>query len=74
MVKVVSKNSAFEAIQFKSADIKGNTDLRIEPGSMAPRSKAARQAFITEWLKLGVLTPEQGLKYMEMSETNQLWD
>jgi hypothetical protein len=74
LVAVVSKNSAFEAVQFKSADIKGNTDLRIEAGSMAPRSKAARQAFLTEWIKLGIITPEQGMKYLEMSETNQLWD
>ena len=74
ITKVVSKNSAFEAIQFKSLDIKNNTDLRVEPGSMAPRSKAARQAFLTEWIKLGIITPEQGLKYLEMSETNQLWD
>lgn len=73
IVKVISTNSAYEAKKFKGSDLRGNTDFRIEPGSMAPRSKAAKQAFITELMKMGAIPPNQGLKYMQMSETNRLY-
>ena len=72
-VKITGLNGAEEAIQFKGADIKNNTDLRVETGSMAPRSRTATQAFITELIKLGVIPPEKGLRYLEMSSTNQLY-
>ena len=74
MIKVVSKNGLQETIQFKAADIKGNTDIRIESGSMAPTSRTARQAFITELMKMGILDPSKGLKYLEMSTTNTLYE
>lgn len=73
VIKVSGMNGLQEAMQFVGADIKGNTDLRIEAGSMAPRSKTAKQAFITELIKLGVIPAEKGLRYLEMAETNQLY-
>jgi len=74
LIKVVSRNSVFETMMFKAADLKGNTDFRVESGSMAPRSRAARQAFLTEMMKEGFIPVEQGLKYLQMSETNRLYD
>lgn len=74
LIKIVSRNSVFETMMFKAADLKGNTDFRVESGSMAPRSRAARQAFLTEMMKDGFIPVEQGLKYLQMSETNRLYD
>ena len=74
LIKVVSRNSVFESMMFKAADLKGNTDFRVEAGSMAPRSRAARQAFITEMMKDEFIPVEQGLKYLQMSETNRMYD
>lgn len=74
LIKVVSKNNALEVQLFKAADMKDNTDIRVEQGSMAPRSRAAKQAFITELMKLGVISNEQGLRYMQMNETNRLYE
>lgn len=73
LIKVVSKNGTYEAKKFKGSDIRGNYDFRIEPGSMAPRSRAARQAFITELMKMGAIPAQQGLRYLQMSETNRLY-
>lgn len=74
IVKVVSRNNSLEAKLFKISSINDNTDFRIEPQSMAPRSRAARQAFIVDLMDKGVLLPEQGLRYLQMSETNRLYD
>jgi hypothetical protein len=41
---------------------------------MAPRSRAARQAFIVDLMDKQVIGPDQGLRYLQMSETNRLYD
>jgi hypothetical protein len=74
ILAVVSKAGALETVQFTAANIKGGTDIRVETGSMAPKSRTARQAFITELMKLGLIPPEKGLRYLEMSETNRLYE
>ena len=72
--KIVSKNNQMEAALFKVASLKDNTDFRIESQSMAPKSRAARQAFIVDLMDKAVITPDQGLRYLQMSETNRLYD
>lgn len=71
IVNIVSKNNSYETMIFKASDINGNVDLRVEAQSMAPRSRAAKQAFITGLMKDGLLPPEKGLRYLQMNETNR---
>ena len=73
MIKVVSGSNAFEAMMFKKETTPTVVDLRVEAGSMAPRSKAAKQALITELLKMGAIPQMEALKYLEQSETNRLY-
>jgi len=74
LVKVVGTNNAFEAQTFSGSDIKGNTDFRVESGSSIPRSLAAKQAFITEMGKMGFIPPDKVLRYLDMAETNKLYE
>ena len=74
IVKMTSKNQFMEVRQFKAMDLNPLMDFRVEPGSMAPRSMAAKQAFITELMKMGVIEPTKALKYLQMSETTKLYD
>lgn len=74
IVDVVSKNSTQDAKLFKAKDLKDNMDLRIEAGSMAPKSRAAKQAFITSLMKDGIIPPEKGLRYLELNETSRLYE
>jgi len=74
IVAMTSKNQFMEVKQFKGADLNPIMDFRVESGSMAPRSTAAKQAFITELMKMGVIEPTRALKYLQMSETNKLYD
>jgi hypothetical protein len=41
---------------------------------MAPKSKAATQAFITDLMKNGLIPPEKGLRYLQMNETSRLYE
>lgn len=72
LVKIVGMDGANDARMLKGADIGSGTDIRVESGSALPISKAARLALITEWMKLGFITVEQGMKALQMGMVNQL--
>jgi hypothetical protein len=74
LIKVVGQNNAFEAMMFSNGDVRGNTDFRVEAGSSIPRSLAAKQAFITELAKMQIIPPDKVLRYLEMAETNRLYE
>lgn len=74
IINLTSKNQSYEVTKFKGAMINPLTDFRVEAGSMAPRSVAAKQAFLTELVKLGVIDFRQAAKYLQMSETNKMYE
>jgi len=74
VVRATSTNSYFEARIFKGSDLNPYMDFRVESESVAPRSKAAKQAFITELLKTGALPIEKAMRYLQMNETNKLYE
>jgi hypothetical protein len=74
IVRMTSKNQAMEVREFKSTDLNPRMDFRVEAGSMAPRSVAAKQAFITELMKMGAIEPTKALRYLQMSETDKMYD
>lgn len=74
IVSMTSKNQFLETRQFKKEDLNPIMDFRVEPGSMAPRSQAAKQAFIIELMKMGAIEPGKALKYLQMNETDKMYD
>ncbi len=73
-VKTVGLDSAFDVQIFKSADLRGNTDIRCEAGSALPTSRAAKQAFIMDLMKMGFIQPEEGLEIMEVGGLNRIYE
>ena len=73
-VRVIGKNNQFEAMAIKRQDLAANIDFRVEAGSSAPVSRAAKQAFLTEIGKLQWVPPQKLLRYLGMVETNRLYD
>lgn len=73
-IQIIGENGQWETLMFGRADIKGNTDLKIEAGSAQPRSRAAKQAFIMEAIEKQLIPPERGLKYLDMAETSKLYE
>ena len=74
VVKVTGTDGAFDALAFKGTDLKNATDIRMEAGSALPTSKAARQAFIMDMMKMGFIPPEKGLEMMEIGGVNKIYE
>lgn len=74
LVKITGPDGSFDVQAFKSSNLNGNTDIRIEGGSSLPISKAAKQAFILDMMKLGIIEPEKGLEVMEMGGIQKIYE
>lgn len=73
-VKVVGLEGTFDVQTFKNSDIKGNTDIRVEAGSALPTSRAAKQAFIMDLMKMGFIQPDEGLEILEVGGLNRIYE
>jgi hypothetical protein len=74
LVKVVGSDGAFDAQMLAGSDIASGLDIRIESGSALPTSKSARQALITDWMKMGFITPQDGLRILDMGMLKQYYN
>lgn len=74
LIKTVGTDGAFDATVLSGADIASGNDIRIESGSALPTSKSARQALITDWMKLGFITPQDGLRILDMGMLKQYYN
>lgn len=74
LVKIVGSDGAFDAQMLSGADIASGTDIRIESGSALPTSKSARQALITDWMKMGFISPNDGLRILDMGMLKQYYN
>ncbi len=74
LIKTVGSDGSFDAMMLSGADIASGTDIRVESGSALPTSKAARQSLITEWMKMGFISPNDGLRVLEMGMLKQYYN
>lgn len=74
LVRVVGRDGAFEAQHWAGNALRGNTDIRVQSGSALPQSKAARQAFVMDLLKLGVIPPEQALEILDVGGIDKVYE
>ena len=74
LIKTVGNDGSYDAMMLSGSDIASGTDIRIESGSALPTSKAARQALITEWMKMGFISPQDGLRGLEMGMLKQYYN
>lgn len=73
-VKMVGPDGAFDAQMFSQQNLRGNLDLYVEAGSAMPQSKAAKQAFITDLMKMQFVDPQEGLKVLGMAGIDKLYE
>lgn len=74
MVKVTGEDGSFDVMAFQGSQLNGNTDVRVEAGSALPTSKAAKQAFIMDLMKMGFIDPQKGLEVMEIGGINKIYE
>ena len=64
-----------ETFYFKGSDLKDNTDVMVELGSMMPFSKVGRQQFILDLARFGLLEDRKKvLKMLEFATEEDVWD
>lgn len=73
-INVVGRNGVFESFIFNQSHLNGTMSYKVVHGSATPRSRAAKQAWITELMKLGFIPPDRGLQYLDMAETSKLYE
>jgi hypothetical protein len=73
-VQITGQNAGFEVYELDKNSLGGNTNYVVQAGSATPRSTAAKQAFIMELFKMGLVPPEKTLRYLEMNETGRLYE
>ncbi len=73
-VKVTGEDGSFDVLAFEGSDLRDNTDIRIEAGSSLPTSRAAKQAFIMDLMKMGYIDPNKGLEVMEIGGINKIYE
>lgn len=74
IIRVTGTDRAFDSFQLKGSDIANSLDVRVEPGSALPQSKAARQAFLMDLARMGAISPQQMLDMMEIGGVQTLVD
>lgn len=73
-IKVTGPDGSFDVMAFEGSMLRGNTDIRVEAGSSLPTSKAAKQAFIMDLMKMGFIDPNKGLEVMEIGGINKIYE
>lgn len=74
LVRVVGRDGSFDAQVYKGADLRGNHDLKVEAGSALPTSKAAKQAFLMDLMKMGLINPQQGLELLDLGGIEKAYE
>jgi len=67
-VRIVGRDKSVDAAIWKASDLRGNTDIRVEPGSAIPLGKQQRQAFLLDLFKLGAIDPNMLFDLLEMND------
>lgn len=73
-VKVTGEDGSFDVMAFEGSSLRDNTDIRVEAGSALPTSRAAKQAYIMDLMKLGFIPPEKGLEVLEIGGINKIYE
>lgn len=74
MVSVTGADGSFDSISLVGTQLAAGKDIRMEAGSALPISKAAKQAFLMDCMKMGFIDPQKGLSLMDMGGIDELYD
>ena len=74
IIRVAGTDRSFDSFTLKGSDIANGLDVRVEPGSALPQSKAARQAFLMDLFTSQAISAQQMLDMMEIGGVQTLVD
>ena len=71
-ISITGLDESFDVLELKGADIRNGKNVRVESGSALPESRSARQAFLMDLVKLGVITGDQMLDMLDMGGVQKI--
>jgi len=74
LVRVVGSDGAFEAQYYKAKDLGNTYDVRVEAGSTMQLSKAAKQAFLMDAMKNGLLPNDVGMEMLGIGGLERVYE
>lgn len=74
LVKVAGDDNQFDTLLLAGSDIRNGCDIRIEPGSALPTSKAAKQALVMDLMNMRAIPMDKGLEILEIGGASKLID
>lgn len=73
-VQIVGADGSFDAQVYKGESLGGNLNVRVEAGSALPQSKAAKQAFVMDLIKLFPQYADKGLELLEIGGIERIYE
>lgn len=73
-VQIVGADGSFDAQVYKGSAIGGNLAVRVEAGSALPQSKAAKQAFVMDLIKMQIIEPQKALEMLELGGIERVYE
>lgn len=73
-VQIVGADGSFDAQVYKGSAIGGNLNVRVEAGSALPQSKAAKQAFVMDLIKMSVIEPQKALEMLDLGGIERVYE
>lgn len=73
-VQIVGADGSFDAQVYKGDSLGGNLNVRVEAGSALPQSKAAKQAFVMDLIKLFPQYADKGLELLEIGGIERIYE
>lgn len=62
LVKLLGAGEDYRVKYLKGADIRGNVDVSVDPGTLIPRSPSMKQQAVIDALDVGLLQPDDPIK------------
>jgi hypothetical protein len=70
LLAIKGANGSTQVKEFTKADINGGVTISVEAGSGLPRTRAGRMAQIQALVEKGYISPQNGLKHMNVADLN----
>ena len=67
-IKVAGEGSHWQIRLWAGADLRGNTDVAVDPGSLVPRSRSAMTQVVFDSIEAGILNPANPLEKQKILE------
>ena len=72
LLKIKGSGGSFQVKRFTQADLNAGVSITVESGSGLPRTRAGRMMMIQQYMQMGVISPDEAYKHVELADTKSV--